>query len=334
MRGNRAPGSKYKKAGGPNGEFTMGIPKKATIREVGPRDGFQSWPEFIPTEKKLEVIQALLRAGVKEMETTSFVSPKAIPQMRDAQEVMRLVPRGNCRHAALVPNLKGAELAIDAGAEELIVVISASEAHNMANIRRTISQSLEELIPLVSLCKGHGVPVTGAVSVAFGCPYQGDVPEEDVIRVAQGYLDAGASRVLLADTTGMATPNRVRELLRVVKERLPELELGIHLHNNRGTAMANLYVALEEGITIFDTALGGIGGCPNVPQAAGNLATEDVVFMLEEMGVETGLDLAALIRAAQLLEGILGKVLPGQVMKSGPRDPKLAEELCGIKCHP
>lgn len=311
----------------------MELPKKATIREVGPRDGFQSWPEFIPTEKKLEVIEALLQAGVKEMETTSFVSPKAIPQMRDAQEVMQLVPRGSCRHAALVPNLKGAELAIQAGAEELVVVISASEAHNMANIRRTVSQSLEELIPLVSLSRSRGVPVTGAISVAFGCPYQGDVPEEDVIRVAKGYLNAGASRVLLADTTGMATPTRVRNLVRVVKERFPDLELGIHLHNNRGTAMANLYAALEEGVTVFDTALGGIGGCPNVPQAAGNLATEDVVFMLEDMGVDTGLDLSALILAAQLLERILGKVLPGQVMKSGPRDPRLAEKLCGISCH-
>jgi len=311
----------------------MELPKKATIREVGPRDGFQSWPEFIPTEKKLEVIQALLQAGVKEMETTSFVSPKAIPQMRDAQEVMQRVPRGKCRHAALVPNLKGAELAIQAGAEELVVVISASEAHNMANIRRTVSQSLEELIPLVSLSRSHGVPVTGAISVAFGCPYQGDVPEEEVMRVAEGYLEAGASRVLLADTTGMATPARVRNLVRVVKKRFPNIELGIHLHNNRGTAMANLYAALEEGVTVFDTALGGIGGCPNVPQAAGNLATEDVVFMLEDMGVDTGLDLSALIQAAQLLERILGKVLPGQVMKSGPRDPGLAEKLCGISCH-
>lgn len=316
------------------GETTMELPHKVTIREVAPRDGFQSWPEFVPTEKKLEVIRALIRAGVKEMETTSFVSPKAIPQMRDAQEVMRGVPRGECRHAALVPNLKGAELAIQAGAEELVVVISASEAHNMANIRRTISQSLEELIPLVSLAKASGVPVTGAISVAFGCPYQGDVPEEDVMRVARGYVEAGASRVLLADTTGMATPTRVKRLVACFRERFPDLEAGVHLHNNRGTAMANLYAALQEGITVFDTALGGIGGCPNVPQAAGNLATEDVVFMLEDMGVTTGLDLVGLIQAAQLLESVLGRVLPGQVMKSGPRDPKLAEELCGIKCHP
>ncbi len=312
----------------------MELPKQVTIREVGPRDGFQSWPEFVPTEKKLEVIRALIRAGVKEMETTSFVSPKAIPQMRDAPEIMQLVPRGSCRHATLVPNLKGAQLAIQAGAEELVVVISASEAHNMANIRRTVSQSLEELVPLVSLAKAHGLGVTGAISVAFGCPYQGEVPEEDVMRVARGYLEAGANRILLADTTGMASPARVRRLVASFREQFPELEAGVHFHNNRGTAMANLYAAIQEGITVFDTALGGIGGCPNVPQAAGNLATEDVVFMLEDMGVKTGLDLVGLIRAAQLLEAILGRVLPGQVMKSGPRDPKLAEELCGIKCHP
>ncbi len=315
------------------GEMSMELPKKATIREVGPRDGFQSWPDFVPTQKKLEVIKALIQAGVREMETTSFVSPKAIPQMQDAQELMQLVPRGGCRHAALVPNLKGAELAIGAGAEELVVVISASEPHNMANIRRTINQSLEELMPLAALAKSHGVTVTGAISVSFGCPYQGDVPEEEVMRVAKGYLQAGVSRILLADTTGMATPSRVKRLVAAFMERFPDVEAGIHLHNNRGTAMANLYAALQEGITVFDTALGGIGGCPNVPQAAGNLATEDVVFMLEDMGVETGLDLIELIRAAQLLEKILGKVLPGQVMKSGPRDPKLAEKLCGIKCH-
>lgn len=312
----------------------MNLPSRVTIREVGPRDGFQSWPELVPTDKKLEVIQALIQAGVEEMETTSFVSPKAIPQMRDAPEVMARVPRGRCRHAALVPNLRGAELALEAGAEELVVVISASEAHNMANIRRSISQSLEELGPLVALAKQRGVPVTGAISVAFGCPYQGDVPEEHVMRVAKGYLEAGASRILLADTTGMATPPRVEALVSRFQERFPEVELGVHLHNNRGTAMANLYAGLLAGVTVFDTALGGIGGCPNVPQAAGNLATEDVVFMLEDMGVKTGIDLVAAIEAAQLLERILGKVLPGQVMKSGPRDPELAEKLCGICRHP
>lgn len=314
-------------------EMRMELPKEVLIREVGPRDGFQSWPEFVPTEKKLEIIEALIGAGVREMETTSFVNPKAVPQMRDAKEVMARVPRNGCRHAALVPNLRGAELALEASADELVVVISASEAHNMANVRRTIAQSLEELGPLVALAQKKNVPVTGAVSVAFGCPYQGDVPQEDVFKVVKGYAEAGVRRILLADTTGMATPLRVKKLVEAVKEGFPELHVGIHLHNNRGTAMANLYAALEAGVTIFDTALGGIGGCPNVPQAAGNLATEDVVFMLEDMGIWTGIDLVKAIQAAQRLEKILGKVLPGQVMKSGPRDPELAERICGIPRH-
>lgn len=306
---------------------------KVTIREVGPRDGFQSWPEFVPTDRKLEVIEALIEAGIEEMETTSFVSPKAVPQMQDAKEVMKRVTRGRCRHAALVPNLKGAEMALEAGVEELVVVVSASEPHNMANVRRTVAQSLEELRPIGALAKLKGVPLTGAVSVAFGCPYQGDVPEDDVMRVAEGYLEAGATRILLADTTGMGTPLRVERLIKEIQKRFPDVGLGVHLHNNRGTAMANLYAAFQAGVKIFDTALGGIGGCPNVPQAAGNLPTEDVVFMLEDMGVSTGVDLIKLIQAAKLLEGILGRVLPGQVMKSGPRDPELAEMVCGIKRH-
>jgi hydroxymethylglutaryl-CoA lyase len=312
----------------------MEMPREVLIREVGPRDGFQSWPEFVPTEKKLEVIKALIQAGVKEMETTSFVSPKAVPQMRDAKEVMAGVPRNGCRHAALVPNLRGAELALEAEADELVVVISASESHNMANVRRTVAQSLEELGPIVAAAKKRNIPVTGAISVAFGCPYQGDVSLEEVFRVAGGYAEAGVRRILLADTTGMATPLRLKRVVTAVKEKFPELDVGVHLHNNRGTAMANLYAALEVGVTIFDTALGGIGGCPNVPQAAGNLATEDVVFMLEDMGISTGIDLVKVIKAARLLEEILGRTLPGQVMKSGPRDPELAERICGIPRHP
>ena len=298
------------------------------IREVAPRDGFQSWPDFVPTAQKLEVIRLLVAAGVREMETTSFVSPKAIPQMRDAAEVLAGAPRGACIHSPLVPNLKGAALALDSGADQLVVVISVSDAHNLANVRRSVKESLADLKSIFELARARGKPVAGAMAVAFGCPYQGDVPEDDVYRLADAYISGGAASIVLADTTGMATPPRVVRLVRGFARRFPGIPYSLHLHNNRGTAMANLYAALEAGADRFDSALGGIGGCPNVPQAAGNLATEDVVFMLEDMGCDTGIDLMKIIAAAQRLEAILGRTLPGQVMKSGPRDPKLAASVC------
>jgi hydroxymethylglutaryl-CoA lyase len=200
----------------------------------------------------------------------------------------------------------------------------------MANVRRSIADSMADLGPIFDLAGDKGVSIIGAVAVAFGCPYQGDVPHDDVFRLAEAYLSRGATAVILADTTGMATPPRIEGLVRGFKDRFSDTHFGLHLHNNRGTAMANLYVALQNGVEMFDTALGGIGGCPNVPQAAGNLPTEDVVYMLEDIGVNTGIDLEAIIKAAQRLEEILGKTLPGQVMKSGPRDPELAAKICGI----
>jgi len=304
--------------------------RKINIREVAPRDGFQSWPEFVPTDKKISVIRLLIEAGIREMETTSFVSPKAIPQMRDAAEVMAEVPPKKCIHSPLVPNLKGAQLALDHGADKLVVVISATNAHNLANVRRTVAESLTDLQEIFTLARERNKPVMGALAVAFGCPYQGDVSEDEVFRLADAYINGGAASVILADTTGMATPTRIVKMIKGFTSRFPRVPYSLHLHNNRGTAMANLYAALEAGADTFDTALAGIGGCPNVPLAAGNLPTEDVVFMLEDMGYDTGIDLMKIIAAAQRLEAILGGTLPGQVMKSGPRDPRLAAAICGI----
>ena len=308
----------------------MNLPKEIKIREVAPRDGFQSWSEFVPTNRKLEIIRAMIRAGVTDIEATSFVNPKAIPQMRDATEVIKGVPKQGCNYCAMVPNLRGAQMALEAGSDEIGVFISASEPHNMANVRRNIDESIADLNTIFSLAKGKDVPVIGAVAVAFGCPYQGDVPVDAVFKLADAYLSRGASAVILADTTGMATPPRIQGLVQAFKEQFPNTRFGLHLHNNRGTAMTNLYAALEAGVTMFDTALGGIGGCPNVPQAAGNLPTEDVVYMLEDMGVNTGIDLVGIIEAAHLLEKTLGQILPGQVMKSGPRDPEIASKICNV----
>ena len=308
----------------------MNLPSRVKIREVGPRDGFQIQKEFIPTPEKIEIINALVAAGVSDVEATAFVSPKAVPQMRDAAEIISQVPRNGAVFSALVPNLRGAQNAIAAGVDEMVVVISASNAHNQANLRRSVDESIADLDAIFSLAAEHDVRVTGSTAVAFGCPYQGDVPEADVLKVMGAYQSRGAGALILADTTGMATPVRIEKSIKMVQDRYPGTEIVLHLHDNRGTAMANLLTAMMCGATTFDTALGGLGGCPYVPQAAGNLPTEDVVFMLEDMGIETGIDLEALIRAALRLEKIIGKLLPGQVMKSGPRDPKRAAELCGI----
>lgn len=312
----------------------MDLPSKVKLREVAPRDGFQSLQDFISTEQKLQIIEAVAQAGVKDIEATSFVSPKAIPQMRDAAELMRDVPRSGCCYSALVPNLKGAQLAIQAKVDNIVVVISASEAHSMANVRRSIAESVADLSEICSLAKDKGVLISGAIAVAFGCPYQGAVPHEDVFALTDAYVSNGAELIILADTTGMATPPRVKDLIGKFKERFTNTDFSLHFHNNRGTAMANLLTAIDAGATIFDTALGGVGGCPNVPQAAGNLPTEDVAYMLEDMGIDTGIDLVAIIEAAHRLEKIVGHTLPGQVMKSGPRDPELAARVCGVNHAP
>lgn len=305
----------------------MALPDRVRIREVAPRDGFQSLRDFIPTERKIEIIDAIAKTGVSDIEATSFVSPSAVPQLRDAKEIMNAVPRGTIAYSALVPNLKGAENAVAAGADELFIVVSATEDHNLANLRRTVAESLTDLDGIFELAKDRRVSLNGAIAVAFGCPFQGDVPERQVLRIAEAYASGGVDRIILADTTGMALPTQVVRMVGSFQTEFPGLDLGLHFHNNRGTAMANLYAAVNEGVRTFDTALGGIGGCPNVPQASGNLATEDVVYMLEEIGVRTGVDLVAAIKAARFLERFLGYVLPGQVMKSGPRDPELAKQF-------
>jgi hydroxymethylglutaryl-CoA lyase len=306
----------------------MKLPLAVTLREVSPRDGFQSLAMTLPTKEKLEIIRALIESGVTEIETTSFVSAKAIPQLGDAAEVMAGVYRRGVTHSVMVPNLRGAADALASGADQLVVVISATEAHNLKNVRRSIDASLADLKTVFILARERSIPVIGAVAVAFGCPYQGDVPLSDVFKIIDVYFEKQAKAIILADTTGMATPSRVCDLVGHFKDRFPESELILHLHNNRGIAMANLFSALISGVTVFDTALGGIGGCPYVPHAAGNLPTEDVVFMLEDMGIRTGIDLTAIIRAAKLLEMRLGFTLPGQVMKSGPRISKAASRKC------
>lgn len=287
------------------------------IREVALRDGLQSEPGFVATSDKLRLIHALAAAGVVLLETTSFVSPRAIPQLRDARELMDRVPRGWLCHEIMVPNLRGAREAADAGADRLIVFVSASETHNRKNVGCSIEQSMADLGAISGLAAAGNMAVAAAIATAFGCPYEGQVDRSAVLAIARRFVQAGADRITLADTTGMANPKQITQTVAFFKDHLPHTQICLHLHNNRGIAAANLYAGYLAGVRMFDTSLGGIGGCPNVPRAAGNLATEDVANMFEALGVRTGMDIDELIRAAGLLESILGRTLPGQVMKSG-----------------
>jgi len=309
----------------------MSIDRTVTIREVGLRDGLQSETVFVPTVKKLELVKDLSRAGIKILETTSFVNPKAIPQLADAAELMAQVDREGIKHEIMVPNLKGAQRALEAGADRLVVFISATDAHNQANVKRSVKASLTDLEGIFNLAREGNVPVTGVIAVAFGCPYQGRVPVVDVLSITENFISRGADRISLADTTGMANPCQIRSMVKEMQNKLSTDSLCLHLHNNRGIAIANLYAGYLAGVRMFDASIGGIGGCPNVPQAAGNLATEDVAFMFEAMGIETGLNLIKLIRCAHEMEKLLQHPLPGQVMKSGPVDPQCDRENCSIR---
>lgn len=300
--------------------MTTNYPARIHLREVGPRDGFQNISDFIPTEQKIAVIRALASAGLQEIEVTSFVSPKVIPQMADADDVMAGLKDVDIVRSVLVPTPKRAEQAIAAGADQIVVFLSASEAHNRANVNRSISESLAGLETIFRLADDNDVQVIGAVAVAFGCPYDGKVEQGAVLDLAERFLTLGSTGVVFGDTTGMANPNLVTAIVKGYQDRFSSNIYSLHFHNNRGTAMVNLMAAMEAGATRFDTALGGTGGCPTVPKAAGNLATEDVIGLMDEIGIETGVNLNEVITAARELETSLGGSFMGQVMKSGAVD--------------
>ena len=280
------------------------------IREVGPRDGLQA-EAAVPVADRVRLIEALLAAGVRHVEVCSFVSPKAVPSMAGAAEVVAALPSvEGARYVALVPNLRGAELALEAGIRELSVTISASPAYNEKNVRMTVDESVAAI---GSIC-GLGVPVDAVVSCAFGSPYEGDIAPTDVAELADRLLDAGATSLTHADTTGMATPRRVRELVDEVGT-----DIGLHLHETRGTALVNAYAAWELGVRRFDTSIGGLGGSPFAAGAAGNLATEDLVHLLDDLGVETGIDLERLLEATSLVAAVVGHSVPSRVAAAGPR---------------
>ncbi len=287
------------------------------VQEVAVRDGFQIEPRFIPTAEKIALIDALSRTGLAKIEVTSFVSPKAVPNLRDAEEVMRGIERrSGTLYTALVPNVRGADRALAVGVDEMNLVMSASESHNQANLNRSTGQSLQGFAEIIRVARGRA-SVNGSISAAFGCPFEGDVPEERVLGFAERYLELGARGVTLADTTGMAHPKQVARLTAAMKKRFPKAELTLHFHNTRGMGLANALAALEAGADRFDASLGGLGGCPFAPGATGNICTEDLIHMLAAMGYDTGVDLDALLVVARKLPAIVGHDVPGQVAKAG-----------------
>jgi hydroxymethylglutaryl-CoA lyase len=292
-----------------------------TIREVGTRDGIQSLGAFIDTRRKVELLEALSDTGLRRIEATSFVNPKAVPQMADSAQVMAQVHRRpGVVYEALVPNVRGAQDAIAARMDSVLVVLMASEAFNGKNVRMSVTDSLAQSAAIKEVAGAAGVRCTAAIGTAFGCPYEGEIPQARVFDLIERFLGLGFDELMLADTTGMANPIQVERTMGDVLDRWgDEVGFGLHLHNTRGMGLANVVAGLSVGVTTFDASVAGIGGCPFAPQAAGNISTEDTVHMLHEMGYATGIDLERLIEVARLAQDILGRELPGQVMKAGPR---------------
>ncbi len=295
------------------------LPSQISVREVGPRDGLQN-EEPVPTEAKVELINTLSGTGVKRIEAVSFVRPDAIPQMADADEVWKRIERAeSVRYSALVPNLRGAARALDSGLGEIEAVVSASDTHNRKNVNRGTEESLDDIAAVIDMAHNRGATCQVIVSTAWGCPYEGDVPVARVVGVAGRAVADGADCISFGDTTGMATPGRVRALIGEFRSAYPDIGLNLHFHNTRGTGLANVLTALELGVDDFDASVGGLGGCPYAPGATGNIATEELIHMVEDMGVGTGIDLDAMIEAAAAAERIIGRQLPSQVLRAGPR---------------
>lgn len=311
-------------------DYTTPSREHVTVIEVGTRDGFQSEKTFIPTAVKAEIVDALIAAGIRDVEATSFVSPRAVPQLADAHEMLALVTRRREAHiAALVPNARGAERALGAAVDEIVCFVSASETHNKANLNDTIEGSLAAVAEVADIVRGKA-EMRGAVACAFGCPFEGEVPVAGAMRLIDAYARLGFTQLTLGDTTGMATPVTVTRLVRAIERAHPHLPVTLHFHNTRGVGLANVMVGLDLGVRRFESSIAGLGGCPFAPGATGNICTEDLVYLLEESGFATGVDLAALIGVAQRVEAIIGRPLPGQVMKAGPRLRKYS--LDGAAC--
>lgn len=292
--------------------------ERLIVQEVAPRDGLQIEPSWVATADKIALIDGLSALGFSRIEAGSFVSPKAVPMLRDGEAVFQgIARRPEVTYVALVPNLRGAQRALAAGADELNLVLSASQTHNRANMRMSCEQSLASFAEVVQLAKGQAVSLNGTVATTFGCPFEGYQPLDRILRFVDRLVGLGVGSIALADTVGMGDPRQVRDVCSEVRARFPEYEFALHLHNTRGMGLANVLSGLEAGITHYESSLGGLGGCPFAPGATGNVCTEDLVHMLHQMGHDTGVDLDRLIAAARGLPALVGHDVPGQVMKAG-----------------
>ncbi len=299
------------------------LPQSVRIREVGPRDGFQNEPEVIPTEEKVRLIDLLGEAGFRRIELTSFVRPDVIPQLADAEQVLASYDRREgVAYSVLIPNERGLDRALAQRPrfDEVNLFLSASETHNRKNVNRSVAESLAGLERVIGRARAEGLRCEGVISTSFGCPYEGEVPVDRVLEIAEALAEAGCEEVAFGDTTGMANPRQVGEFFAAARERLPEAELTAHFHNTRGQGLANVVAAVDQGVESFESAFGELGGCPVPPGATGNVSTEDLVSMLEEMGIDTGVDLPTLIAASRAVQEVLGRPLGAHVLTAGPVD--------------
>lgn len=294
------------------------LPNAVSIREVGPRDGLQNEDVILTTEQKVVFINTLSQTGLRLIEVGAFVRPQNVPQMADTTDVFdRIDKRDTVVYSAIVPNVVGAKRAIAARVDAIQIFLSASESHNQSNVNMSVEQSLSQAADIATIATEAQCWFDGVISVVFGCPFEGDVPISQVLEVARRLLDMGAAQITLGDTTGMAHPRLVQQVILAFRERFPRATLRLHPHSARGAGLANVLAALQVGVDRFDASAGGIGGCPFAPGAPGNICSEDMVHMLHEMGIDTGINLPALMDAARLLEEMLGRPVPGQTIKAG-----------------
>ncbi|MYL71672.1 hydroxymethylglutaryl-CoA lyase [Halobacillus litoralis] len=287
------------------------------ICEVGPRDGLQNEKKWVPTEKKVELIERLVQSGLKQVEAVSFVNPKVVPQMSDAEQVMEQVPRdSDVQYSGLVLSRSGLERALRTNIDVIHTVLATSDTFNLKNAKRTVEESKDALVEVTKEAQEEGKPVTGVLGTVFGCPFEGDVPINRVLKISEDFIKAGCTEMVLADTTGQANPLQVKKVVHSYQAAFKgEVPLRLHFHNTRGLGLANVLAAYQEGVTSFDSSIGGLGGCPFAPKAVGNVCTEDMVHMFHQMGVETSASLDPLVETTHWLEGLMEKKLPGMVSK-------------------
>lgn len=311
----------------------MQLPKRVHIMEVGPRDGFQAEHDWIPTEIKIEIVNALSRTGIPEIQATSFVHPRAVPQLADAEAVMSKIERvPGVKYQVLVPNMKGLQRAIALRPDGLHLMMSVTESHNRSNANRSIDDSFREFEQMVPVALDAGIEVEAGMACVFGCPFEGDVPIARLERIMARYREMGIVRMSLGDTIGVANPRQTYDTCAYLLDRFPDVTFTLHLHNTRDMALANVVAAMQAGVTRFDGSVGGLGGCPYAPGATGNVATEDLVNMLTEMGIETGIDLDALIAVAKRVQEVVPHKLDSCMVKAGKRTelkpaPKAQEKI-------